>query len=361
MMDSIRTIASNFQVDVQQWQAFFEENGGRRKRLIAGYLHFIEDMASRGLPPIFEGSHLGKLLGTTPVEFARLTGDPEHHYRSFTIPKRSGGERTILAPTPLLLHCQRWVDAFILRKLPTHSAAHGYVVGQSNITNARVHIGSAQVLCLDISNFFESVGVKKITEIFYEAGYPPNVAFLLARLCSYMGHLPQGGASSPQLSNIVMRDFDATMQTFAEKRGLRFSRYVDDIALSGDRVSNQDIQAVEEALEETGLTLNPHKIRFQRGRKKIVTGISIGSGRMLLPRELRRRFRNQAFLALKNLADAVDADPIALERHLGRFAYWKSVEPDNKRVQIVFDRLNALKNMHLKSGNPLSKEDDFSS
>lgn len=347
MTDSIRTIASNLQVDVNEWKIFFERHGGRQKRLLAGYIAFVEEMAAKGLPPIFEGEHLGKLLGTTPREFGWLTHLSESHYRSFAIPKRKGGERTILTPGPLLLHCQRWIDAFILRKLPVHDAAHGYVEGRSNITNARVHLGSAQLLLLDISNFFDNVGEQKITEIFHDAGYPPAVAYLLANLCSYKGHLPQGGASSPQLSNIVMRDFDAKLRAYAEARGLRYSRYVDDIALSGERVGPGDVEAVGAALERIGLSLNPEKIRYQRGRKKIVTGISIGSGQLLLPREVRRRFQNQAFLALKNLPDAVDKDPIALERHLGRLAYWLSVEPGNARARAMFKRLRDVEGIRV--------------
>ena len=342
MEDSIRTIASSYQIDVNTWKVFFEAFGGRQKRLLAGYLAFVEDMAAKGLPPIFEGSHLSKLLGTTPQEFGRLTNLPEGYYRSFTIPKRNGGERTILTPSPLLLHCQRWIDAFILRKLPIHDAAYGYVSGRSNISNARVHLGSKQLLSLDISGFFDNVGQEKVTAIFHKAGYPPAVAFLLASLCSYEGHLPQGAASSPQLSNIVMRDFDAVIQAYAETRELRYSRYVDDIVLSGADVSLADVQAVEEALEQIGLALNPNKIRYQRGRKKIVTGISIGSGRLLVPRELRRRFRNQAFLAMRNLSDAIDADPIALERHLGQLAYWLNVEPENERARYLFTQLKGL-------------------
>jgi len=342
MADSIHTIASKFQIDVNEWKSFFDASGGRQKRLLAGYLAFVEGLAAKGLPPIFEGPHLGKLLGTTSKEFAWLTNSPETHYRSFTIPKRNGGERTILAPNPLLLHCQRWIDAFILRNLTVHDAAHGYVVGRSNITNARVHLGSVQLLSLDISGFFENIGEEKIAEIFYAAGYPPAVAFLLASLCSYKGHLPQGAASSPQLSNIIMREFDETLHAYAEARKLRYSRYVDDIVLSGEYVSREDVEVVEAALEQIGLALNPDKIRYQRGRKKIVTGVSIGSGRLLIPRALRRRFRNQAFIAIKNLTNAIDADPIALERNLGQLGYWLNVEPRNERARLLFMQLKQL-------------------
>lgn len=342
MNDSIRTIASNFRIDVNDWKSFFETNGGRQKRLIAGYLAFVEEMAAQGLPPIFEGRHLRKLLGTTQAEFVSMTSNTESHYRSFTIPKRSGSERTILTPTSLLLHCQRWIDVFILRKLPVHNAAHGYVAGRSNISNAKIHLGSTQLLSLDISNFFENVDAGKVANIFHTAGYPPAVTFLLTRLCTYRGHLPQGAASSPQLSNLVMRDFDGMLQSYANAQGLRYSRYVDDIVLSGEHIGSNDVNAVKEALKQVGLALNSEKIHFQRGQKKIVTGISIGSGRLLLPRELRRRYRNETFLTLKNIANAVASDPIALERHRGQLAYWTNIEPKNERALHLLKQVRSV-------------------
>ncbi|GLQ67330.1 reverse transcriptase family protein [Gluconobacter kondonii] len=342
MIDSIRTIASNFRIDVNDWRSFFEIHGGRQKRLIAGYLAFVEEMATHGLPPIFEGRHLRKLLGATQAEFGSMTSNPESHYRSFTIPKRNGGERTILTPTPLLLYCQRWIDLFILRKIPVHDAAHGYIAGRSNISNAKIHLGSAQLLSVDISNFFENVNAGKVAYVFQSAGYPPAVVFLLTRLCTYKGHLPQGAASSPQLSNLVMRGFDETLQSYANVRGLRYSRYVDDIVLSGRHIGPNDVNAVEEALKQVGLALNPKKIHFQRGRKKIVTGISIGSGRLLLPRELRRRYRNETFLTLKNITAATERDPIALERHLGQLAYWTNIEPGNERALHLLKQVRSV-------------------
>lgn len=345
MTDSIRTIASNFHVDVEVWRSFFRERVGARRTLVEGYLRFVEKLGARGLPPIFEGTHLARLLDLSDAEFARMTMFPDRNYRSFAIPKRRGGERTITAPSPLMLHCQRWIDHFILRKFAVHSAAHGYVEGRSNISNAACHLNSAQVLCLDISNFFGSIGTEKISDIFYHAGYPPSVCFLLAQLCSNAGHLPQGGASSPQLSNVIMFSFDADMHAYAQANDLIYSRYVDDITLSGARVSIRDVQFVETRLERLGLALNPDKIRFQRGKKRIVTGVAVGSGRLRLPRDVRRRYRNQAFLLLKDLGSASSdtRDPIAIERQLGRMAYWKSVEHDNINPADLFNELTKFR------------------
>lgn len=337
MDKGIRTSASKLIIEPEKWRAFYETRDLRQRKLVAGYIAYVEEMAARGVPPIFEGRHLQLLLGVSGVEFARLTKRPEWYYRSFKVPKRSGGERTIVTPQPLMLHCQRWIDSFILRKITPHAAAHGYVAGRSNITNAEQHLGQSQLVCVDISNFFGTIKERRLVKLFLELGYPRQVCYLLSRICTYKGALPQGGASSPQLSNIIMSHIDEKITQAAAERGLRYTRYVDDITLSGERVGYAEVELVRDVLASEGFLLNRRKTRFQRGQRKIVTGVSIGCGKLKLPRSMRRAYKNQVFIALKRASELVDSDdPIVLDRQIGRLAYWRSVEKDNPAVEALF-------------------------
>src|SRR5262245_12876945 len=56
-------------------------------------------------------------------------------YREFTIPKRSGGVRRILAPEENLKAVQRRVLRLLLARLRCHSAATGFERGQSIVGN----------------------------------------------------------------------------------------------------------------------------------------------------------------------------------------------------------------------------------
>lgn len=330
--------------DPREWEAFFEQRVKRNRRLTDGYVKFVADMAGKGLPPIFEGRHLATLLGVTPSELSKLTSSQKYFYRQFSIPKRSGGERTISAPMPLMAHCQRWIDQHILRSVNIHDAAHGYVDQRSNVSNALMHLQNRALLKADIVDFFASISEARIVDMFYKLGYPPNVAYLLARLCTLEGSAPQGSAASPRISNIILKDFDDKVSEYAQLRGLKYTRYADDIALSGDETRRDDMTFIDIALRQSGFLINSTKSRFQLLGKKIVTGISIGSGRPKLPRELRRRFKNEAFLALKaakSPSDDAEAlrDPISIDRHLGRIAYWRNIEPDNDAVEELFQSL----------------------
>lgn len=346
MDDSIRVAASNFAISVEDWRDFFNKSTKSSRPLVKGYVLFVEKLAAAGLPPIFEGRHLQKLLGLSGFELSKLSEHPESNYRSFTIPKRSGGERLITAPNPLLLHCQYWINEYILSRAVVHDAAHGYVAGRSNLSNASKHIGNRKVLKVDIKDFFASIGFPKIVEVYLDFGYPPNVAFLLARLCSENGALPQGAATSPKISNIVMRDMDDQISAYANRGALTYSRYVDDITLSGEHVSIQDAINIDSILQTAGLNVNPKKTTIQSGIKKIVTGVSIGTGEPKLPRNMRRRFHNNAFFALKRGSSINrDRDPVAIERIIGQITYWNFIEPRNEKVHEILNKLRAMRSV----------------
>ncbi|NMT18878.1 hypothetical protein HKA99_31525, partial [Vibrio parahaemolyticus] len=47
-----------------------------------------------------------------------------------------------------------------------------------------------------------------------------------------LGYLPQGGATSPIISNLVMRELDSEFSKIARKYRLVYTRYSDDITFS---------------------------------------------------------------------------------------------------------------------------------
>ena len=84
-------------------------------------------------------------------------------YAEFTIPKRSGGTRRILAPSPELKTLQRQILRRLLDRLRVHSAATGFQKGHSIVTNAVFHAGRAVVVHMDIRDFFAATRAKRVT------------------------------------------------------------------------------------------------------------------------------------------------------------------------------------------------------
>jgi RNA-directed DNA polymerase len=292
----------------------------------------IAPLAQARLPVLLT---LGHLSFATNVPYPTLLGiskrtiDP---YRIFSIRKRSGGKRYISVPESGLLNVQRWIHDRILcspfaeRLLSNNSTA--YRPGSSHIDNAKRHLGAPWVLKLDITQFFESISERQVYHVFRALGYRAQVAFLLARLCtrtlpqevdwrlkkktkrwmpgrSYkflqaavVGHLPQGAPTSPMLANLVCYALDLELQKIADRCGLTYTRYADDMTFSGDEINRETsgklIKDVCTVLSRNGFGMNHQKTHIAKnGSRKIVTGISISEDVLRLPRAYKDSIRQE--------------------------------------------------------------------
>ena len=116
-----------------------------------------------------------------------------------------------------------------------------------------------------------------IYRFFISLGYSRAISRFLASVCSKNGTLPQGAATSGYLSNIYMISFDETVFGFCRERSLRFTRYADDIAISGADMNVEEvIQFICETLNSIDLRINYAKTRClrQHTRQK-VTGVVV--------------------------------------------------------------------------------------
>src|SRR6266404_2466488 len=216
------------------WKKHFT-HAGIRPDLVERYLIYVKGLAKKDVPIIFDLKHLSLLLGRTESYMASVINSSENHYRTFEIPKRSGGKREITCPYPALMECQYWIYHNILKSRKIHSTAHGFAFRRSIVTNARVHLGQSHFLKIDLKDFFPSIGINRVIAIFKSLGYTPDLSFFLSALCCYKGVLPQGAPTSPAITNLVAKGLDARLFGLAQSLGLRYTRYADDIAFSGER------------------------------------------------------------------------------------------------------------------------------
>lgn len=113
------------------------------------------------------------------------------------------------------------------------------------------------------------------------------------------GVLPQGAPTSPALSNLVMARVDETLTQFASRMSLHYTRYADDITLSGSFRVMPAIQAVMAALGKVELRLNVRKTRLMcRHQRQEVTGVVVNS-KIQAPRKLRRQLRQEIYYLQK--------------------------------------------------------------
>lgn len=237
--------------------------------------------------------------------------DTVWHYVLYKIPKRSGGERVVLAPKRELKSLQRKVLRGILANVPTAEAAHGFVPERSIVTNAQPHVGKQVVLNLDLKDFFPSITFPRVRGLFIALGYSFSVASALALLCTAHEReafdrddkryfisigprcLAQGAPTSPALANLVAWRLDRRLDGLARKHGFTYTRYADDLTFSGNDMDAalRILDVAQRIIGDEDFQVNTSKTRvFRRSSRQVVTGLVVND-RLGTPRRLRRRLR----------------------------------------------------------------------
>lgn len=331
-----KTFDNNSSLDskVNNWIEYFN-NRGVSLELIDEYKTFIHNLISKDLPVIFELEHLSQLLGIQYSEFLKLINNPSEYYRKFDIKKRKGGKREILAPLPSLLHCQRWVYKEILTKSITHNNAHGFIANRSIITNASLHLNKKCILKMDIKDFFPSIPINWVINYFSSLGYPNNISYYLSAICCCNDSLPQGAATSPYLSNILLFSLDDRLNKLSKKYNLVYSRYADDMNFSGEYIPSHFSEIVSEIILSYGLEANKNKTQLLTKKgKRIITGLSVSGDKLTLPRNKKREIRKEVhyiekFGYLSHAAKLKIKNPAYIYSLEGKLTFWLQVEPNN--------------------------------
>lgn len=271
-------------------------------------LTLARKLFKRGLPPLVSTDCLPFLFGVSPRLIAAMGHRPRPtYYRTFKILKRSGGERQIEAPRRFLKVIQRWLHDHVLTKQRVAQEAKGFVRRRSIFDHGNSHRRGKNLLVVDIKDFFPSVKLEHVREIYEEIGFPPEVAMQLSRLCCLDGRLPQGAPTSPMLANLVFRPLDKRFTELAGRWNCRYSRYADDLAFSGERrFRPRDIKATARILGIHGFALNDAKSRIiGAGGRQVVAGLVVNE-KSLPPRSKRRRWRAMFHRAEKHATEFVD-------------------------------------------------------
>ena len=228
----------------------------------------------------------------------------KQRYFSFTIPKKSGGTRSIHAPAPELLHLQQAVKNMLEVLYTPHESAYGFCKSRSIVDNAWLHVGRQFVFNIDLKDFFPTIeqgrvwarlqhppfNFNKANGQLFIANFIANIACVeqkVQRFSQELGWqtltksvLPQGAATSPLFSNIVSERLDRKLSGLAKSYGLKYSRYADDITFSSDHhIYNEGSSFRRELLKiirDEGFLINQKKVRLQhQAYKQEVTGLTV--------------------------------------------------------------------------------------
>lgn len=331
-------------IEIEKWLDFISKNI-RGKITQEALSQYVQKLVLNKTPVIIDFSHLAKLFGMKKEILSSIIFKSSSFYYNFEIPKRNGDLRQISAPYPVLLNAQRWIYENILIQLPLHESSKGFMKNVSIADNAKEHLNHTYLLKMDVKNFFPSIKMNRVISIFRNLGYTKKISFYLSSICCLDQELPQGAATSPVLSNIIAKRLDYRLNGFAIKFDLKYTRYADDFTFSGVLLPIRLITYIESIVKEEGFVINKSKTKLLKANKqKIVTGISISSGKLTIPKKAKREVRkNVHYILSKGLFEHQkhinSYDPIYLERLLGYLYFWYSVEPENSFVLSSIDGL----------------------
>lgn len=211
-------------------------------------------------------------------------------YRLFTLPKRSGGTRTIMAPNFSLKVLQVKLNTVLTAVYKPKPAAHGFVIGRSVVTNAAPHCGRRLVFNVDLENFFPTINFGRVRGMFMAKPYslPVAVATTFAQICCFENQLPQGAPTSPMVSNMICSRLDTELERLAKKNTCSYTRYADDITFSTYRskfaegICSHVDGGVSPGLDlfniilGNGFAINENKVHLQRwDSHQQVTGVTV--------------------------------------------------------------------------------------
>lgn len=321
------------------------------------------------LPEVADVEALAKALGLSVARLRWLVYhrevDTGTHYRRWSIPKRDGTPRLISAPKPQLKAAQRWIMREVTEHLPVHSAAHGFLVGRSIVTNAQVHAGARVIVKLDIEGFYPTVTFPRVKGLLRKAGLGEQVATLLALLATECPReelvvegktvfvatgprsLPQGAPTSPSITNALCLRMDCRLYGLAQKLGCRYTRYADDLTFSfhgpaqGPDLVGTLIKAVTRIVAAEGFAIKPKKTRVMRsGARQRVTGLVVNSAPGRPPARVSRKQLRELRAAIRNRELGRPGKGESLDQLRGMAAF--VMMTDRERGEKLLQRIDQL-------------------
>lgn len=148
--------------------------------------------------------------------------------------------RSLVIPSHRLKQYQSFLCAVIFDDLPVNErVSFAYRRGFSAVDAVKPHSSSKFFYKTDIEDFFWSIRSEMVCRLLREVEtivsdlelYLPRIM----QIISVDGRLPIGYVSSPPISNAVLKRFDDIVEDRCKSESLTYTRYADDIILSGGR------------------------------------------------------------------------------------------------------------------------------
>ena len=279
-----------------------------------------------------------------------LSLDKATLYRTFHIPKSSGGLRRIDAPLPELMNALRELKTLFEAHMFAlyHTTAFAYIRGRSTIDAVKRHQRneSKWFLKLDFSDFFGSTTpefvLRMLSQIFpfseivkRQEGRDSLQKAL--SLCFLNSGLPQGTPISPFLTNVMMIAIDHKISNGLrdfDNRRFVYTRYADDLLISckvdfdKDKVQQYVIDILRESLSP--FSIKPEKTRYgsSAGRNWNLGLMLNSNNEITIGHKRKKEFKAMLDNYMRGRASGNGWDRHDIQALGGLISYYRMVEKD---------------------------------
>lgn len=284
------------------------------------------------------------ILETPPAGLLSLAENASQYYRSF---KREvkGKERNLVEAIGPLKRIQRRILNNVLMRLSPSAISFGGIKGRSVKDNAQVHVHSKYIAKLDIKAFYPSIRSAKVYEFFMSQECSPDVARALTALTTREYALPLGTSTSPALADQIARPLDVRINGIATRAGLKYTRYVDDITLSGSFPLERLAKTVAKVLKQSGFKIKRSKLVFYGMEdglgERVITGVAIKGGRVAAPTDYVRALEEELQDAIAQSRGGIIEDNLLPREHYrGKIGYIQWLDrPCGDRLLRLYKRV----------------------
>ncbi len=239
--------------------------------------------------------------------------------------EKKGKSRIIDPPKPEAKRLFRRLHRYLTRHIPAHGGAHGGVRGRSCFTSARKHLGKRHVVIRDVDNCYPSISTEQLRQEMLRNRYRSDVAWLLSRLFTVHGRIPQGSPLSSDALNIFLYRSDNVISSACGRHAAEYGRVYDDHVASFD--ADEFVDIVEEIMErqiaKAGLEINRRKCEINghqpAHRRQLVHGLVVNSKRgiRIAPEQSKKALHAaESYLASARVVDADSIQMVAYKRQV---------------------------------------------
>jgi RNA-directed DNA polymerase len=184
------------------------------------------------------------------------------------------GGRTLFKPKEKLKTYHRFLNLFLFELLPINErVVFSYRKGFSAINAVEKHTQSKYFFQTDIKSFFDSID-RSLTKktILAGAEFCPiedlheRIDRIVDLVCVGGDSVPVGLPASAPISNAVLLNFDNEIERICKQLGLSYSRYADDIIISGQ--TQEHLSGLEMLVQEKLHQFSSEKFFIHDGKTR---------------------------------------------------------------------------------------------